>query len=257
MNKENIINVMKRYELKYYLSKDQLIYFQKEIARYMKIDKYGLTSIASLYFDTPTYSLINKSIEKPYFKEKIRLRSYGLANITSPTYLEVKRKCEGIVYKRRVRLLEDEAYSLIKDKESKNDDQIARELEFFMNNYSNLEAKYLIIYDRLAYYQDNSDLRITIDLNPRYRTSDLNLHTSLDGIPLFKEEGAILEIKVQHSVPLWLVEILTKGHIYQTSISKVGEAHKLELAKAHKEINHLLINQKTRELGGYQYGFTI
>ena len=242
MEKENIINVMKRYELKYYLSKDQLIYFQKEIARYMKVDKYWLTSIASLYFDTPTYSLINKSIEKPYFKEKIRLRSYGLANITSPTYLEVKRKCEGIVYKRRVRLLEDEAYSLIKDKESKNDDQIARELEFFMNNYSNLEAKYLIIYDRLAYYQDNSDL---------------NLHTSLEGIPLFKEEGAILEIKVQHSVPLWLVEILTKGHIYQTSISKVGVAHKLELAKAHKEVNHLLINQKTRGLGGYQYGFTI
>ena len=106
MEKEKIIAVMKRYELKYYLNSDQLEFFKNKISEHMKIDKYGLTSIASLYFDTPDFRLINRSIEKPKYKEKLRLRSYGLATDKSSTFLEVKRKCEGIVYKRRISLLE-------------------------------------------------------------------------------------------------------------------------------------------------------
>lgn len=229
MEKEKIIAVMKRYELKYYLNQAQLRYFMSQINNYMKVDKYGLTSIASLYFDTPDCRLINKSIEKPNYKEKLRLRSYGLAKENSPTFLEIKRKCDGFVYKRRIALLEDEANALIVNKESNDKEQISRELEAFMNNYPKLEPKYLIIYDRLAYYQDNSDLRITIDMNPRYRVNDLNLHTSMVGKPLLEESGAILEIKVQHSIPIWLTHILTEGKIFQTSFSKVGAAHKKEM----------------------------
>ncbi len=255
MTKEKIIAVMKRYELKFYLSNEQLAYFLKQIDQFMKVDKYGLTTIASLYFDTPDFRLINKSIEKPKYKEKLRLRSYGLARKDSPTFLEIKRKCEGIVYKRRVSLLEDEAYSLISTKESKDKEQISRELEAFVVNYQNLEPKYLIIYDRLAYYQDNSDLRITIDKNPRYRTTDLNLHTSMDGTPLLKDGGAILEVKVQHSVPLWLVKILNEGKIYQSSFSKVGEAHKREMTKSHYQ--KLEISQIVEQSKGESYGFTI
>ena len=254
MQKEKIIAVMKRYELKYYLNKEQLSYFMKAISQYMEVDKYGLTPIASLYYDTPDYRLITKSIEKPKFKEKIRLRSYGLAKENSPTFLEIKRKCEGIVYKRRVSLLEDEANKLIKTKEAGDDEQISRELEAFMEQHPNLEPKYLIIYDRLAYFQKNSDLRITIDQNPRYRTTDLNLHTSLDGIPLVNE-GAILEVKVQHSVPLWLSKILTEGKIYQTSFSKVGTAHKLEMSKAHNRLE--FVSQIEMNKGERRYGFTI
>lgn len=254
MQKEKIIAVMKRYELKYYLNKEQLSYFMKAISQYMEVDKYGLTSIASLYYDTPDYRLITKSIEKPKYKEKIRLRSYGLAKENSPTFLEIKRKCEGIVYKRRVSLLEDEANRLIKTKEAGNNEQIARELEAFMEQHPNLEPKYLIIYDRLAYFQKNSDLRITIDQNPRYRTTDLNLHTSLDGIPLVNE-GAILEVKVQHSVPLWLSKILTEGKIYQTSFSKVGTAHKLEMSKAHNRLE--FVSRIEMNKGERRYGFTI
>lgn len=255
MSKEKIIAVMKRYELKFYLSNEQLAYFLKQIDQFMKVDKYGLTTIASLYFDTPDFRLITKSIEKPKYKEKLRLRSYGLAKKDSPTFLEIKRKCEGIVYKRRASLLEDEAYSLISTKESNDKEQISRELEAFVENYQNLEPKYLIIYDRLAYYQDNSDLRITIDKNPRYRTTDLNLHTSMNGTPLLKDGGAILEVKVQHSVPLWLVKILNEGRIYQTSFSKVGEAHKREMTKNHYQ--KLEISQIVEQSKGESYGFTI
>ena len=256
MNKEKVISVMKRYELKFYLNKEQLAYFQESIKEHMKIDKYGLTSIASLYYDTPDYRLITRSIEKPKFKEKLRLRSYGLAKDDTPTFLEVKRKFDGIVYKRRITLLEAEAEDLIETHERNDRSQISRELEAFLDTYKKLEPKYLIIYDRSAYYQENSDLRITIDMNPRYRTTDLNLHTSMEGEPLLEEGGAILEVKVQNSIPLWLTKILTEGKIYQTSFSKVGTAHKKELAK--RDISHVLLERnKNYVQGGYEYGLTI
>ena len=257
MEKEKIISVMKRYELKYLLNKNQLEYFMDEISHYMKVDKYGLTFIASIYFDTPDYRLINKSIEKPKYKEKLRLRGYGLVKPGEPTFLEVKRKCDGIVYKRRIALPENEAFELITNREAKEKDQISRELEAFMETYKGLEPKYMIIYDRLAYYQDDSDLRITIDMNPRYRTNDLNLHTSMNGTPLIKEGGAILEVKVQHSVPTWLSAILSKGKIYQTSFSKVGTAHKEEMKKKIKEKTLVLGVMKVERKGETKYGFAI
>lgn len=140
MSKEKIVAVMKRYELKYYLSEDQLSYFLKRINQYMKVDRYGLTTIATLYFDTPDFRLINKSIEKPKYKEKLRLRSYGLAKKSSPTFLEIKRKSDGIVYKRRASLLEDEAYELIRTKEGRDKDDevdIRHILERFYRSPSN------------------------------------------------------------------------------------------------------------------------
>ncbi len=257
MEKEKIVSVMKRYELKYLLNSDQLQYFMDRISQYMKVDKYGLTSIASIYFDTPDYRLINKSIEKPKYKEKLRLRGYGMVASGKPTFLEVKRKCESIVYKRRIALSELEAFELIASKEAKEKTQISRELEAFMETYKNLEPKYMIIYDRLAYYQDNSDLRITIDMNPRYRTDELNLHTSMDGIPLIEDGGAILEVKVQHSVPLWLSAILSKGKIYQTSFSKVGTAHKIEMKKKQYQALNTFNLSKFETKGEMKYGFTI
>jgi len=256
MNKEEIISVMKRYELKYHLTKEQLKTFQERISKYMKIDEYGLTSIASLYYDTIDYRLINKSIEKPKYKEKVRLRSYGLAKENTKTFLEVKRKCEGVVYKRRISLLESEAESFFEG-ESINKTQIGRELDAVREQYGYLEPKYLIIYDRIAYYQNDSDLRITLDINPRYRTTDLNLHTSMEGIPLLKEGEAILEIKIQNSIPLWLVEILSQEKIYKTSFSKVGTAHKKERGNWTNKISICPDLIQTKNTGGIKHEFAI
>ena len=251
---KEVIQVMKRYELKYRLSKEQVEFFKTRVLDHMMIDKYGLTTISSLYYDTPNYSLINKSIEKPQFKEKIRLRSYGLAKEDSPVFLEIKRKNEKIVYKRRIVSKEDKVNRFLSEGEELDKNQISRELEAFRENYKVLEPKYLIIYDRIAYYQDNSDVRITLDSNPRYRTTDLNLHTSTEGTSLLGEGEAILEVKVQHSIPLWLVEILTEGKIYQTSLSKVGTAHRREMAK-----RYVLVSKPVHvyQEGEKQYGLTI
>ena len=100
---ENPIEVMSRYEIKYILSPGQTEMMKVSLEGHMLPDAFGRTSIASVYYDTPDYRLIRASIEKPVFKEKMRLRSYGLATDCSPVFLELKRKADGIVYKRRIR----------------------------------------------------------------------------------------------------------------------------------------------------------
>ena len=253
---ETVINVMKRTELKYRLSKEQVAYFESKILEHMEVDAYGLTSIASLYYDTPDYRLINRSIEKPKFKEKLRLRSYGLAKKDSPLFLEIKRKNDGIVYKRRAKVNQAIMDEYISHSKGIGDSQIERELHAFLRNYGVLEPKYLIVYDRVAYFEKDGDLRITIDHNPRYRTDDLDLQTSMEGTPLLEEGEAILEVKVQHSLPLWLSEILSKGKIYQTSFSKVGTAHQKEMRKLRDKLP-LIHPSAQNQARRYGYGFSI
>lgn len=224
----NAVTMMQRYEMKFILTKDQLVAFQDALKGHMEVDQYGKTSIASIYYDTPDYLLIRKSLEKPVYKEKIRLRSYGLANSNKTVYLELKRKALGVVYKRRIALKEEIAEGFLNHQEvNLKDDQVTREIAYFRDYLKVLEPKIMIIYDRTSYAEMNGNIRLTIDENPRYRNDDLNLHTSMNGKLLLPPGSAILEIKVQQELPLWLVSILSKHKIYKTSFSKVGEAYKL------------------------------
>ena len=226
------ITVMKRHELKYLLSGAQTEYLRERLKGHMEVDEYGKTSIASLYYDTPSYQLIRMSVEKPRFKEKIRLRSYGLAAEDSPVFLELKRKAYGVVYKRRV----ETTIPLVQKFFSGDGDicaggQINSEIKTFRDHYKTLVPSCLIIYDRTAYFEPDGDLRLTIDEAPRYRTDRLNLTESMDGVPLLNEGWTILEIKVQEAMPLWLAEILSTGKIYKGSFSKYGEAYRQQLLK--------------------------
>ena len=229
------IVVMKRYELKYLLDGAQTDYLIKSLEGHMKLDQYGRTSIASLYYDTPNYQLIRASVEKPPFKEKIRLRSYGLATRESPVYLELKRKAYGIVYKRRVQStipLVDKFFAGSGDICAPG--QINREITYFRDYYKTLVPACLIIYDREAFFEPGGDLRLTIDHCPRYRTDHLDLTSSMDGLPLRPPGHTILEIKVQEAMPLWLTHILDEGQIYKNSFSKYGEAFRQQLLNAQK-----------------------
>ena len=231
-DKNNPIVVMKRYELKYLLSPEQTDFFRKGLEGHMQADQFGLTSIASLYYDTPDYRLIRSSIEKPTFKEKIRLRSYGLATDSSPVFLELKRKAYDIVYKRRVQ----STIPLVRKFFDREGDicaggQINNEITYFRDYYDTLVPACLIIYDRTAYFEPDGDLRLTIDGNPRYRTDQLDLRVSMDGISLLPEGYTILEVKVQNAMPLWLTGILSAGKIYKASFSKYGEAYRQQLLK--------------------------
>lgn len=226
------ITVMKRYEMKYLMDARQTEYLRRQLEGHMQIDEYGLTSIASLYYDTSDARLIRASLEKPKFKEKIRLRSYGIATDQSPVFLELKRKYDGVVYKRRVQsVLPQVDHFFMGENTLGGSEQIQKELAYFRDFYQTLLPSCLIIYDRTAYFEPGGDLRLTIDYKPRYRMDDLTLTKSMEGIPLLNDGWSILEVKVQGAMPLWLSGILSTGKIYKTSFSKYGEAYRRELAK--------------------------
>ncbi len=232
------ILTMQRYELKYILDENQTAFLREKLKGHMEVDAYGLTSIASLYYDTPDYRLIRTSIEKPLFKEKIRLRSYGLAKKGATVFLELKRKAYGIVYKRRVATTEEAVERFFNyEGDVCADGQIAREIAYFRGYYKKLVPSCLIIYDRTAYFERDGDLRLTIDLNPRYRVERLDLSSDMMGTPLLLEGSSVLEVKVQQAIPLWLSEILTQGKIYKGSFSKYGEAYKQQLLKIRNKGN--------------------
>ncbi len=235
------INVMKRYEIKYILTKEQTEYLVQGLNGHMEVDQYGKTSICSLYYDTPNHRLIRELLDKPEFKEKCRLRSYGLAKPGKPVYLELKRKAFGIVYKRRIETSIDDVNKFFKDKKDIfKEGQIEKEITYFRNFYDSLVPSCLIIYDRVAYYEPDGDLRLTIDYNPRYRLDDLNLDTSIEGKSLLDEGSTILEIKVQEAIPIWLSSLLSNGKIFRGSFSKYGEAYKKEIQ-----------NVDRKEIGSY------
>ena len=233
------IVVMKRYELKYLLDDWQTAFLKDRLKGHMALDQYGRTSIASLYYDTPTCRLIRSSIEKPEFKERIRLRSYGLATEASPVYLELKRKAEGIVYKRRVKSTIPQVEQFFAGSgdicangsgtAGGSGGQINREITYFRDYYGALEPACLIICDREAYFEPGGDLRLTIDYAPRCRADHLDLTYSMEGIPLRPPGHTILEIKVQDAMPLWLARILDEGRIRRSSFSKYGEAFRRQL----------------------------
>ncbi len=224
---------MQRYELKYLLSGEQTAFLRERLKGHMELDQYGKTSIASLYYDTPTYQLIRTSVEKPLFKEKIRLRSYGIATEESPVFLELKRKAYGIVYKRRVQTTIPLVHKFF---DGEGDicagGQINREITTFRDHYKTLVPSCLIIYDRSAYFEPDGDLRLTIDEAPRYRVDELSLTKSMDGNLLLPPGWTILEIKVQQAMPLWLASALSEGGIRKGSFSKYGEAYRQQLLKA-------------------------
>ena len=224
--------VMQRYELKYIITREQEAYLRAALEGHMQVDRFGLTTIASLYYDTPDRRLVRASIERPQFKEKMRLRSYGLATDDSPVFLELKRKCNGIVYKRRAQTTVPLAEWFLHGGKDICDGQICHEMTAFRDRYGNLEPACLILYDRTAFFEPGGDLRLTIDNDPRYRVEGLDLRLSTEGISLLPPGSSVLEIKVQGALPLWLCRILDGGRIYKSSFSKYGEAYKREMLNA-------------------------
>ena len=230
MSLENPLTVMQRFELKYILSPEQEAKLRLIMQEHMEPDQFGRTSIASLYYDTPDYRLIRASIERPAYKEKLRLRAYGLATEDSPVFLELKRKAEGIVYKRRVQTTVGQAAAFFAGSGTLCEPcQIRREISAFRDQYGSLAPACMILYERTAFVEPGGSLRLTIDNNPRYRMDHLELTHSMEGQPLLPPGWSVLELKVQNGMPLWLARSLSDAKIYKTGFSKYGEAYRREL----------------------------
>ena len=219
-------STMKRREMKYIVDSGQVAALKKIVSEHMPEDKYGLTTVASLYYDTPDKRLIRTSVEKPAFKEKIRLRAYGEVTEDSTLYLEIKRKADGVVYKRRVPVSRAEADAFFNyERLVGGDEQISKEITYFRDYYKTLRPSCVILYDRLAFYAERTNLRVTFDMAPRYRTDNLRLCDDMTGTLLLPEGFAVLEIKAQKVIPLWLSGALTRLNIKKESYSKYGEAY--------------------------------
>lgn len=229
--------VFKRYELKYMLTAEQKTKILETMSRYMKPDKYGKTTIRNLYFDTDTYLLIRNSIEKPIYKEKLRIRSYGRAEADSTVFVELKKKWQQVVYKRRISLKNSEAVAwLVGEKKIDKQTQISKEIDWFLSFYKSLHPTVFLCYDREAYYSvDNLDFRITFDENILCRQNDLSLESESYGTPILPKGNVLMEIKCSGGIPIWMTEILSKEKIYKTSFSKYGTAYKtLIFPQTHK-----------------------
>ena len=220
-------NVFKRYELKYLITPMQRDYLLEAMAPYMKLDNYGRTVIRNVYYDDDSYRLIRRSIEKPMYKEKLRVRSYRLADRDSSVYVELKKKYDGVVYKRRISLPESVAENWLCGRiETPCDTQITREIDYFKSFYSVLRPSMFLSYEREAFYELNGgDFRVTFDDNIICRRSDISLCCDPYGYSILPEGRLLMEIKCPGAIPLWMVKAISDGKIYKTSFSKYGRAY--------------------------------
>lgn len=219
--------VFRRHELKYILTRAQKETILEAMQSHMHLDKYGRTTIRNIYFDTDNYRLIRRSIEKPDYKEKLRVRSYVNQLSDGKVFVELKKKYDKVVYKRRMTMQEEDAFAwLLGEASCKENSQIAREIEYFRQYYGDLRPSLFLSYEREAYAcNEGSDLRITFDENVICRQEEMTMQSEADGSFVLEEDKVLMEIKCSGGMPMWLVEILSKEKIYKTSFSKYGTAY--------------------------------
>ncbi|MGI6176916.1 MAG: polyphosphate polymerase domain-containing protein [Eubacterium sp.] len=221
------INVFKRHEIKYLLTNEQLEKFESIIGEYLEPDPHGGSKVLSVYYDTPNFRLIRRSLEKPPYKEKLRVRSYGTATDESIVFLELKKKYKGTVYKRRIELSDRDAEMYMSGKAPlPQKSQIGREIDYFRQFYGTLVPQVYIDCDRRAYFsKDDPNLRVTFDQNIEYRTDNVSLKNAPGGRKILPDGVTLLEIKAANAVPLWMVEAINECRLRKTSFSKYGTAY--------------------------------
>ncbi len=245
----------KRYEMKYMLTKEQYEAIRAELDKHMIEDEHGHSTIQSLYYDTPDFLLIRRSIDKPSYKEKLRLRSYGVAKEDTRVFLELKKKYDHVVYKRRISATESEVSSFFNDDKTDNikDSQIKKELGYARDYYKELAPRVLLSYERDAFYDKNdSSFRVTFDSNVLWRDTDVNLHSGIYGNEILPKGYVLMELKTSGGLPLWMTSLLSANKIYKTSFSKYGAAYKTILARSGK-LRQVAAAYNYRTKGAYNY----
>jgi hypothetical protein len=227
--------VFNRYEKKYLL-KDQVYQKIKPILEeYMEVDPYSRNgdsyTICSIYYDSPDNRIIRKSLQKPTYKEKLRLRSYGVVRPEDKVYLEIKKKCKGFVNKRRTSILLEDAVRYFETMEKPKwksfmNEQILNEIDYIVQRYC-LQPAVFLSYERNALFgKEDESLRITFDTDVITRRYDLSLDKGIYGDRLLPPDLWIMEVKVAQAIPIWLGKLLASYSIYPASYSKYGEEYR-------------------------------
>ena len=231
-----------RIEKKFLVPAEIFPEFFAELREHLVPDQNPKYTINNLYFDTPDYAMIRKSIESPVYKEKLRLRWYGNGSPDDAAFLEIKKKYKGIVYKRRENLTNEDISKILASPlsyEMPKDTQIWREITYLRDYWKPIPMTY-IAYDREAFAgKEDKELRITFDRNLRYRKDNLNT-SDYSSSPIMDGSNILMEIKFPGTSPLWLARLLSKYEIRQSSFSKYGTCYK----------NFLIADFKDKYLGG-------
>lgn len=218
--------VFKRYEIKYLMTRSQRDAVLEAMEPYMSMDAYGHSSIRNIYYDTPDFRLIRESLDKPVYKEKLRVRSYGPASAGDEVFVELKKKVQGVVYKRRIAMPEIQVEACLSRRMKLPDSQIGREIAYVLDYYRELEPAVFLSYEREAFYERNGgDFRVTFDENIRYRQTRLTLDSKAWGRPVLQPDLVLMELKTSDALPLWMVQALSRRRIFKTSFSKYGAAY--------------------------------
>ena len=245
-------DVFKRYEKKYMLDDNQYVELSKVLKNRMNVDKYGQHTISNIYFDTDDYRLIRESIEKPEYKEKLRIRSYKVPGRKDTVFVELKKKYDKVVYKRRISMSLEEAENyLIRGTRPLDPCQILKEIDWFMKFYRP-KPKLFIAYDRIATFgKENPNLRVTFDSNIRWRKDYLSLSEGNFGKVHLGSGFHLMEIKIPGAMPLWLSSSLADLGIFPISYSKYGSIYKANLMR-NADWGHLSEGQ-SKYIGGVHY----
>lgn len=218
------INIIDRCEQKYFITNEQYNYLIKKIGKKLEKDKYFKERIYNVYFDNDNMDLINRSMDKPMYKEKIRLRSYLVPKNDEIVFLEIKKKYKDTSNKRRIEISYNDALNYIYKGIIPINSQIMNEIDYCFKKY-NLKPVINITYDRLAYYlKEDENVRLTFDNNVKYDMNDKLLNDIRSDDKLFNE-GYIMEIKTFNGLPRWLIDALDELNIYPTSYSKIGKIY--------------------------------
>ena len=216
----------RRRELKFLITEEVARELLKFMADRIHPDAFGKSTVNSLYYDTPSMRLIRRSLEKPLYKEKFRLRYYGQYNDKTKVFAEIKKKYKSVVYKRRIAMSQGETLDFLKNGPNDGQTPTEKEISFFFKRYEDLKPTMLISCEREAYFDKEDDgLRFTFDRNILYRNYDLSLESQRYGDPILKNGQVLLEIKTEGSLPLWVCRMLSERKLYKQSFSKYGRAY--------------------------------
>ena len=217
----------KRYEKKYLLTAEQYDLLLERLEGRMVDDKFAHSLINNVYYDTPEFLLIRRSIEKPVYKEKLRVRSYGVPTADDKVFVEIKKKYKKVVYKRRIHVPLKEAVPFLEGKAPcPKPGQIGNEITYFISYYKGIAPAMFISYERYSLASPtDSVLRITFDKNIVWRTTDLDLTKGVYGEKLDLDGKILMEVKIPDAMPLWLSALFDELKIAPTSFSKYGRAY--------------------------------
>jgi len=225
-------SIFERYEKKYLITEQQHKALERTMSQHMVPDVHGTYLVQNLYYDTEHWDVIRASLDKPAYKEKMRLRCYGMANKHTDFFLELKKKYKGIVYKRRIAIpAQAPAESPIRTIVSKLHSQIAGELAFYLQA-NNVAEKIYISYRRtaLAGLRDGG-LRITFDTDILFRINNLRFADPHNGQCVLPDGKMLMEIKMLNGMPLWLAGALSENEIFPTNFSKYGVCYTAYIGK--------------------------